>query len=247
MTTRFPFIPKPVRIAVRNVLLKGYNYSTPYLNPKIPFPENTTYVKSYSNHREDLQIQAILGFKKTGIYIDIGANDPSFNNNTKRFYDIGWRGINIEPHPGKYKDLCDARKRDINLNIALSDVTATIPFYVLEWDMASTLSKEVAERHCKQYETTIKEVIDIPVTRLDALIERYFYGSIIDFVSMDVEGNELSILKGNNWSKFRPTLFVIELWYDTAQDVIKYMIDNDYVPLFQTEENGFFIDGKVPT
>jgi hypothetical protein len=52
---------------------------------------------SYSQHQEDLLIDLLLGQKATGFYVDVGANHPVRNSNTKRFSDRGWTGINAEP------------------------------------------------------------------------------------------------------------------------------------------------------
>ena len=73
--------------------------------------------KSFSQKGEDIMIDKILGNKKMGCYIDIGANDPHRFNNTKRFYNRGWTGVNIEPDPKCYQKIVTNRKRDINLNL----------------------------------------------------------------------------------------------------------------------------------
>jgi len=103
---------------------------------------------SFSQKSEDILIDRNLGFPKNGFYVDIGANDPSFLNNTKRFYDRGWSGINIEPNHKKYSKLCEFRRRDINLNIALADCPeGFIYFNVFNSDAASTACKEQVEEN----------------------------------------------------------------------------------------------------
>jgi len=78
------------------------------------------YLKSSSQYYEDLIIDRLLNHKKNGIYLDIGANDPDILSNTKRFYDRGWSGVNIEPDTELYNKLLKHRSRDINLNIGIS-------------------------------------------------------------------------------------------------------------------------------
>lgn len=233
---------KYIKRILRKTALPFYNFATPYLNPETLFPNNGTYVNSYSSHKDDLIIDAIFRCKPTGTYIDIGANDPVFHSNTKRFYQRGWRGINIEPVPQKFQDLQRDRPEDINLNIAVSDTDTTMPFYVLDWEMASTLDKEAAPVYAKLHNTFIKEVIDIPVCRLDTIIRTHLAGREIDFISVDVEERVMPVLIGNDWDKYRPTLLCIEIWYDYAKRVREYMESKDYVPIFKTEFNGFFID-----
>ena len=76
---------------------------------------------SYSLYNEDNIIDWLTGYKKQGIYIDIGAYDPNRINNTKLFYQRGWRGINIEPNIKGYELFCLERPYDINLNYAIGN------------------------------------------------------------------------------------------------------------------------------
>src|SRR3989338_1864430 len=59
-------------------------------------------LKSYSQKGEDLFMDTYFQHKKDGFYVDVGANDPDRFNNTKKFYQKGWRGINIEPDTHNY-------------------------------------------------------------------------------------------------------------------------------------------------
>src|SRR3989344_293995 len=69
---------------------------------------------SYSQQGEDLIIDKLLVGKKKGFYVDVGAHDPVRFSNTKRFYDKGWSGINIDPNPWLIKKFQKQRDRDIN-------------------------------------------------------------------------------------------------------------------------------------
>ena len=63
--------------------------------------------KSFSQCGEDLIVNYIFGLR--GItkptYLDIGANDPFYLNNTALFYINGCRGINIEANKVKASQL----------------------------------------------------------------------------------------------------------------------------------------------
>jgi FkbM family methyltransferase len=240
-------IPLPffIRAAIRKTLLVPYKIATPYLNAPISFPDNRKDINSYSYHFEDILIDSILGNKRSGRYIDIGANDPVFRNNTKRFSLKGWNGINVEPCINKFIEILADRPKDININAALSDTDGLMPFYILDWEMASTLDESVAKHHCKEYETTIREVVDISVMRFDTFMKKYNGTLPIDFISMDMETHELKTLKTNDWNLYRPTLFCIELCYDLSKETTAYMESKGYHPLFMTEENAFYIDNEV--
>jgi hypothetical protein len=91
-----------------------------YYQAKIFF---NTYIKSvftnsYSQYGEDKIIDRLLGYKKSGFYINVGANHPYRFSNTYMFYKKGYRGVNIEPNPISFEKFL-IRKGDINLNIGI--------------------------------------------------------------------------------------------------------------------------------
>ena len=41
----------------------------------------------------------VLRQRTPGFYVDVGAMDPVIDSVTKVYYEHGWHGIDIEPHP----------------------------------------------------------------------------------------------------------------------------------------------------
>lgn len=165
--------------------------------------------KSYSQRFEDFLIDRILGFKDTGFYIDVGAYDPDRFSNTKRFYRRGWKGINIEPHIYNYKKFVKKRLRDVNLNIGVSDRPEKILFFHFIPETLSTFSKEEAFRYREQG-YMLKGTEEIDVKPLAQILHELHYRGAIDFMSIDTEGFDLQVLKGNDWKLFRPKVVCIE-------------------------------------
>lgn len=163
---------------------------------------------SFSQKGEDLIIDKILGFKRHGVYVDVGAHNPNMFNNTKRFYLKGWHGINIEPNPTLIKNFRSLRKRDINLNIGIKNTSEIAKFYDFETDLLSTFSKHEKENNI-QLGYKLRREVDIPVKTLKSVLALYCKTKI-DFISIDTEGLDYEVLKSNNWEKFRPTLVCVE-------------------------------------
>lgn len=174
---------------------------------------NDAYIKKYvwgsfSQKGEDLIIERIIGNKKKGFYIDIGAHNPNVFSNTKRFYVKGWSGINIEPNPILIKEFAAQRKRDINLNIGIRNTFGKATFYEFEVDGLSTFSKDEKEKNLK-LGYRLKQELEINVFRLSTVIEKYCKTKI-DFISIDTEGLDFEVLQSNDWEKFRPTVVCVE-------------------------------------
>lgn len=170
---------------------------------------NQIVYKSYSLDGEDLVIDKILRNKKKGFYVDVGAYDPRRVNNTKRFYDKGWTGINIEPDKKNYKKFLQQRKRDINLNIGIGNKNSQLKFYKFIPDTLSTFStKERLKYQQLGHKFLGTEIID--VKKLSNILNKYCQSKKIDFLSVDTEGYDLEVLESNDWKKFRPKVICIE-------------------------------------
>jgi FkbM family methyltransferase len=162
---------------------------------------------SYAQNREDVLLNRVFGDVATGFYVDVGAHHPTLCSITKHFYDKGWRGINVEPGLN-FPAFPRERPRDINLNVAASDHCGTLRFYEHPADPGtSTVCDQLAPglEHCREsrYERAVEALT------LAAIFERHA-APVIDFMSVDVEGHERSVLLGNDWARFRPRALVIE-------------------------------------
>jgi hypothetical protein len=101
--------------------------------------------ESFSQCGEDLNIAFTLRsllFTGKLTYLDIGANDPIDGNNTYFFYQLGYRGVLVEPNPAFEECLKSERPRDTTL-VAGIGVTAEreLDFYVMSAPALSTFSK----------------------------------------------------------------------------------------------------------
>ena len=194
---------------------------------------------SYSQWGEDIIIDDLLGKKKEGFYVDIGAYDPTRFSNTKRFYLRGWRGINVEPDPIRIEKFYKERSCDINLNIGIANTNNLLNFYKFSPQTLSTFSKKSLDDYQKQgYK--LNEIIKVRVLKLSKVLEKNYKGSKrIDFLSIDTEGLDLEVLKGNNWKKFRPKVICIEGQINNPK---KFLIKLGYKKVYTNQTNSIFID-----
>jgi FkbM family methyltransferase len=221
--------------AARNATGNIKHAIKPYFSPAL---------ESYSQFNEDLLIDLLLLQKKEGFYIDVGANDPVFNSNTKRFYDRGWRGINIEPGVEQFEKIKQARPRDTNLNVGVGPANGSMIFYRVVGDSTlSSFNKSVASNMAKAHGKKVEEVI-VSVLRLVDIYEGYVKGSHVDFLSVDAEGLDLEVLKSNDWNKFRPSLVMVEA-DSQYTEIVGYMECRHYYLLFNNNHNVIFMDRET--
>ncbi len=199
---------------------------------------------SYSQRHEDLEIDRILKYKNKGFYVDIGAYHPNRFNNTKRFYNKGWNGINIEPNKINYLKFKKYRARDINLNIGIALSEENLTFFNINPPTLSTFSESRTKEYKKQgFEIISKE--DIKAQRLETIFDKYVKEKEIDFISIDTEGYDMEVLKSNNWNRNQPKLICIESAIHDESDENKKQRLQEYEIFFKTIHYKKIYDNEV--
>ena len=192
---------------------------------------------SYAQDGEDVLLRRAFPDDRIGCYVDVGANDPVIDSVTKHFYDRGWQGVNVEP----ISDLCgrlrDARPRDINLNLGLSDREGQLTFFespdLPGW---STFSPDLAASY-RDRRMTLREH-QIPVTTLAQVCDEHVQGSI-DFLKVDAEGLEREVLSGGDWTRWRPRIVVVEdAWPERWEHLL---LDAGYLLAHRSRMNRFYV------
>ncbi len=228
-----------------NIILKSLRKAF-----KFNISSRRKYAKAtYSQCGEDIIIDHILGDRiPFPTYIDIGAHHPWNLNNTALFYLRGGRGINVEPDPYFYDLLSSERKKDINLNIGISDTTEAKDFYIMSAPTLNTFSKEATEKFEKNEGYSIMEVKKIEVDTLTGIIDKHFNGKHPDMLSIDVEGLEFEILKTVNFEKDPPKVVCLETisFSDTGhgikdQKLIEFVCSKGYINYADTNINTIFV------
>lgn len=144
-----------------------------------------------------------------GFYVDVGANDPDIDNVTRVFYERGWSGINIEPLFVNSIELRKKRPRDINLEIAVGETEGSITFFEIgKWHGYSTTDAEIAAQHRKDGLEVVEH--EVPVRKLSDVLDESAKNKTIDFLKIDVEGTELSVLRGMDLRRHRPKIILLE-------------------------------------
>lgn len=184
---------------------------------------NKEYVKkSHSQFGEDLVLESLMFSDKIeeGFYVDIGSYDPVKYSNTFIYYKKGWSGINIDARPGSMKIFNRKRPRDINLEIGISSNTKTMDFYTFKDPAFNTFSKNIADKLLLSGVPFEKKITNKTTTLEKILDEHLPKNKVIDFMTIDVEGLDLEVLKSNNWEKYKPNYLLIEM-HDIKFEKIK--------------------------
>jgi FkbM family methyltransferase len=145
-----------------------------------------------------------------GFYVDVGAHHPFRYSNTQLLYQKGWSGINIDPNFGFKKIFDKVRQRDINLEVAVDNSANEMRLYIFEDSAFNTLKKNRADAVLKSKQSKLRKIKKVNTKRLGDLIKKYSQQNNIDLLNIDVEGNELSVLKSLDWRHQKPDVILVE-------------------------------------
>lgn len=208
---------------------------------------------SYAQCGEDLiadYILAALDINRVS-YLDIGAHHSRYLSNTYLFYKQGGSGVCVEPDPNLLRGFKHARPRDICLPAGIGDVPGTANLFLMTTPTLNTFSRAEAERYQSYGTERIERVIPVEIKTVNQVLQEYFEVPP-HFVSIDVEGMDLLIMKSFDFVRFRPKVLCVEtLTYaedGSEQKIIeipKILQENDYLIYADTYINTIAVDRRV--
>ena len=183
----------------------------------------------------DVIVDSILKDKKRGIYVDVGCHHPLINNNTYLLFKRGWKGINIDLDFSSIDMFNYFRPNDDNQKVALSNKKGFSKLYFFHNRAAKNTIYKARGKGAKLIKKIETNTLDNVIKNSKLNFKK------IDFLSIDVEGNEINVLKGFNLKKYKPTVVILEFinpkvkeFYQhnilsiTSSKIYKYMIRKNY-------------------
>ena len=184
---------------------------------------------------------------KRGTYIELGANDGLSQSNTWWLErDHGWSGLLIEPTLNRYLELVRNRGSK-NFFACAACVPMDYPDSAVRLtygDLMTTTSSglliavdeeahaRAARNHVDHQVTTFAQA-----RTLSSLIDEAGIGPTIDFLSLDVEGAELMVLEGVDFSRHSIRWILVET---RDQDAITLFLEaRGYAFVKQFSEHDF--------
>ncbi len=215
------------------------------------FPDYLFRKISYSQCGEDLITKVIfdnvLKIRQPS-YLDIGAFHPFRFSNTYLFYKFGSRGINVEPNPDSLNIFKKYRPRDINLNIGIGTKSGVLEYHKMESNELNTFSFSEAQRMKSMEGIPIIDTLQIDVKTIEEVLKESGFERFPDFLSIDIEGNDLDILRTIDYRKSSPKVICVETIQFSKNsnarkklDIITFLEGEDYYHYSDTMINSIFV------
>jgi len=199
--------------------------------------------KNYSQSFQDMFILALLQGKRNGLYLEVGAQEPFYQNNTALLEtEYDWKGISIEIR----QDLCNMFSEQRKNQIVCQDATKIDYIHLLDQFNQGT-NFDYLQLDCEPSKTTFEILLSIPFEKYKFAIITYEHDHYVDMTNsyrdksrkyLKLMGYEMVVsnVSPTEWSPFEdwwyhPDLVdpqMVELMKDaddTITDIRKYMFN----------------------
>lgn len=188
-------------------------------------------------HTPDYEMRLVRAFfgDIKGYFVEVGAYEPGEGSQTSLLEQAGWTGVLIEPQPELAAELRSKRKAKVFAVACSSPENAgrELPLHV-----SGPLSS--LDRARMAPGSSPERVINVPIRTLDSILIEAGSPSRFDFLSVDVEGHEIEVLRGFDIGRWQPKLILLE---DHVPDLSRhrYLTAAGYRIIRRYENNGWYV------
>jgi FkbM family methyltransferase len=189
---------------------------------------------SYSELKQDIMILTLLREKHEGTFVEFGAFDGETGSNSLLFEKhYNWKGIIAEPNKKFHSHLAEIRSCYIDHRAVHSKSHGTLEFKEIDEHLGlSTLTESLdSDHHFKKRNRSTGNVYQVELVSLIDLLDSYDLLNEIDYISIDTEGSELSILKSFDFQKYKIKIWTIEHNYvdSVRNEIYEIMCKHNYI------------------
>ena len=166
-----------------------------------------------SEAREKRLIREYFGQKRNGVFVEVGANDPTSPESQSHHLEVelDWTGLLIEPIPYLAALARQERPKAIVCEYACTspDKVGFLELLIPKVGGELMTGHASVEANIDDHNYREFEKIRVEALTLSSICSKNHIDSI-DLLSIDVEGAELEVLLGADLERFKPKLILLE-------------------------------------
>lgn len=181
-----------------------------------------------------------------GTFVEAGAFDGQLECSCRFFEEtMGWTGFNLEPVGDIFRALMKNRPNSCNVKVALSDKTEKAVFKTVShpalpligW--GSLRQDGDFDRMIEKQGGSIREVEVQTITWTQFVAD--YKIDVVDLLVLDVEGHEMSVLKGMEGCEVLPHVIAIEFGHVGDAPIRRALSALGYVYDIHSHANAFYV------
>jgi FkbM family methyltransferase len=198
-------IPAPIR-KLRRQLLYG-NLIQEWKGERVRKRSRFLQTKSLSMSQagQDLWVYGeVFNEKREGYFLDVGAHDGArFSNTFILETRYGWKGLCIEANPNTFQELRKNRTACC-LNVCVDSSEQEVIF------KKASVGGGIVAADCDNKEVSGDQNVKLKTMTLERILREQSSPSVIDYLSIDIEGAEDRALLNFSFDKYRFNCITIE-------------------------------------
>lgn len=209
------------------------------MNPVRPKQEDKTsrnLDESYSQWGEDRMVWSHFGHRAHGTFFEAGAFHPVRLSQTYFLEQRGWHGVLVDPLPDSAAEFARIRTNSLFFQNALGSPEDE------GRDLAFVIPQDGTVAHLRQPHeivTTSSRITKVRSTTINSILAKSSIQQV-DYLSLDLEGNELAALRGLDFARWKPQLILIEDHFHSL-NVHRYLKTHDYKLVFRLGCNNWYL------
>jgi FkbM family methyltransferase len=188
-------------------------------------------LKIYSQWNEETLIRHFFNDERDGFFVDIGAADCCSISTTYYLEShLGWAGIAVDANASYREGYEKRRPKSAFLSYFVSD-TSDVPadFFLVPGAPGISSGKR---SHLDKFPFVAGQHMEVDEKKIPTITLNKLLGArrvkSIDFLSIDIEGAELSALHGFDIDTYKPRLVCVEVQKELGDALLQYFHDHRY-------------------
>tara|TARA_B100001142_G_C14297319_1_gene641389 strand:- start:186 stop:890 length:705 start_codon:yes stop_codon:yes gene_type:complete len=214
------------------------NFITYFFYKKLKIFKNSSKSEHLGEFGEDIFIRRFFKNEKKGFYVDIGCYHPIKGSLTYYLFKEGWLGLNVDISKTSIDLFKMSRPKDYNVNAAITDFDGETFYY--ENGLINQQNSLIGNKDNKK--------VKVESYRLETILNNFSIPNI-DYLNIDVEGNDYKVISSLDFSKYRPKLISIEQNVYNSEKIIisethKLLTKKNYFLASKIGVTCIYIDNK---
>ncbi len=177
---------------------------------------------------QDLWVLQRMSYKRGGYFVEFGATNGILLSNTFLLEkEFGWRGLCAEPNPRFYKQLAENRLCTLS-RACIAAVSGESVEFVFAEEYGGMVQDADSDNHTakRQAYKDAGETAILQTISLHDFLTKNEAPQTIDYISIDTEGSEFSILENFPFAEWDVKLFTIEHNFTEQRKWIRDLLED---------------------